>query len=359
MRRRIKVNNIFSLIYKYRLLHAIKKENKKNYEIYRKNGIEIKKISREQKNAIDDVYKKYGFKYTYDTHILAYSVTGKFDARIMPEDMFRMYVGNKLNHKAYKEVFSNKGYFEMFMPEAKFPNVIIRNIGNCLYDKDFNPITEEKANNILSVYNKVVVKPIKDSGKGRGVYLVEVSEENPLSVIPKNYVVQEVFRQHPALEDLNKTSVNCVRLVTLFWENEVHLLGAMLKIGGEGEFADNSTSLKSGRGRMIIGINKDGKLSDNGYLTGGQKINTLHNGSSFAGYEIPCFNAMVEEVKKQHCKFPVIKFVAWDVTLTANEEVVIMEYNTQNPGIQFIQYTNGSIFGDLTETVMEFAKNNK
>lgn len=357
--RRITVNGIFSLINKYRMLHAVNKESKRCKSMYRHNGIEIKKLSSTQKKAIDDIYKKYGFGYTYDTHILAYSVTGEFNPRIMPEDLFRIHISGKLNQRAYKQVFSNKAYFELFMPSAKFPDVIIRNIENCLYDKNFNLISVEEANNILSAYNKVVVKPIENSGKGRGVSLVDVSQENPLSVISKNYVIQEVFKQHHMLEALNETSVNCLRLVTLFWENEVYMLAAMLKIGGEGEFADNSSSSKSRRGRMIIGIDKDGKLCENGYLASGQKINTLHNGSAFAGYEIPCFANMVEEVKKQHSKFPSIRFIAWDVTLTDDEEVVIMEYNTQNPGVQFIQYTNGAIFGDLTEVVMEFTKNNK
>lgn len=361
MNKKQMVDNLFAALNKSRVWYAIKKSERKKIGLYKANGIEIKKLTKEQKNEIDSIYKKYGAKYTYDTHIMTYSVTGKFDARIMPETLFRAAIEPKLNRKAYKTVLPDKAYFELYMPTAKFPETIIKNIDGCLYDGSFNLIEQEKAAEIVKNYDKVVVKPTKDSGQGRGVTLVETSKENPFNILKKDYIMQKVFIQHPTLTALNETSVNCIRLVTLFMDNQVHLLGAMLKIGGAGEFADNTTTMScdAEKGRMVVGIDINGKLHENGFYASGKTTNKTHNGKNLSDCEVPCYKNMVEEVIRQHKTFPAVKFVAWDVTVTEDEEVVIMEYNTKSPGVQYIQYTNGALFGELTEKVLKYVKNNR
>ena len=66
-----------------------------------------------------------------------------------------------------------------------------------------------------------------------------------------DYVVQEVIRQHPKLDDLNEFSVNTVRIMTfLTIEGEVEFLAAILRMSSGLLPLDNFSS-----GRNCFGSN--------------------------------------------------------------------------------------------------------
>lgn len=332
----------------------VKNDNKRYFGMLRKSNIPIKKLSSEQKNKIDEIYKKFGFRYTYDTHILAYSVTGKFDEWIMPEDMFRTYIQPTLNDRNYKVVLSDKGYFELYMPEIKFPDCIIKNIDGCFYDADLNAITEEKAKEILAGYDEVVIKPTVENGFGKGVSLVKTMEENPLSLHKKNYIIQKRVVQHKTFSELNESSVNIVRVVTLFLDGEVNVISSALRIGGVGAFTDNAVT-SDGKGMIVVGIDENGKLRENGYHSCGLKTKQTPNGIAFLGREVYKLDEMFKIAKHQHVRFPDVKIIGWDFTVDRSGEVVAIEYNLRRPGILYYQYVNGSLFGSLTEKVCSYA----
>lgn len=336
----------------------VKKRHKHYLKMLKQSNVEVRKLSAEQRKQIDEIYGKYGFKYGYDTHILAYSVTGKFDAEIMPVDLFRTLVQPVLNDVNYNIALSDKGYFELFMPDIKFPECYIKNIEGCFYDNSMNVITEEKARNIVMAEKEVVVKPTRESGSGKGVRLVNTSAEDPFSIHKKNYLIQKRIIQHKSLSELNESSVNIVRIVTLFIDGEVHLITSALRIGGVGEFTDNTVT-KDGKGMIVIGIDENGKLRKDGVFSCGLRTQSTPGGISFSGREVYKYNEMVETAKSQHIRFPNIKFIGWDFTVNEEGEIIALEYNLKSPGVLYYQYVNGSLFGSLTKRVCDFAKNGK
>ncbi len=349
------INDVLMSLRSYNKRKIVKGSNKQHYLDLKNHGIEIRKLTSAQKAEIDSIYRKYGYKYSYDTHILTYSITGEFDAKILPEDMYRASLELKLNNIEQKFVMSDKNYFEMYMPEVKFPDVIVRNINGVFYDDARNIISKEEADNLISGYEKVVVKPSVENGSGRGVELVDVSNTNVTEKFGKNYVVQKLLRQHPFLSSLNQSSVNVIRIVTLFLNGKVVPLTAALRYGGEGSFTDNKVG-KDGKGMTVIGVTKDGTLREKGYFSCGVSVSETPSGRSFGGLKIPKFEEMVELAVKQHSRFPNIRIVGWDFTLNENEDIVVIEYNIKAPGVLYYQWVNGPLFGEKTSEILDEIK---
>jgi len=331
------------------------KSNKKHIKQLKNEGIEIKKLSADQKAQIDSIYKKYGQKYSYDTHTIVYSVSGKFNPKVMPEDLFKSSIVFKLNKDLYKKVLTDKAYFELFMPEVKFPECIVKNISGILYDKNLNIITKDEAEKLVAPYDEVVIKPTVATGFGYGVTLVKTAEKNPIKVFRDNYIIQEVFKQHESYAELNKSSVNVVRVVTFFMEDKVYYVTGALRIGGVGAFTDNAVT-SDGKGMIVIGIDENGKLREDGYFSCGQSVKETPGGIPFKGRDVYKFNEMVEIAKTQHARFPMIKFIGWDFAVSESGDVVAMEYNMRSPGVLYYQYANGPLFGDMTEKLIEYAR---
>ena len=327
------VDRILANLRSYGKWNQVKNLNKLRFKTLQNVGIIKRKLSAVQKAEIDAIYRKYGCKYSYDTHILTYSVTGKFDARVLPEDMYRSNLELKLNNIGQKFVMSDKNYFEMYMPEVNFPDVIVRNIEGVLYDNYRNIITKEQADKLISEHDKVVVKPAMDNGFGKGVQLVEKGELTVTDSFKKNYLVQKLILQHSKLSAFNESSVNVVRVVTMFLDGKVFHLTSAFRFGGEGAFTDNAVS-KDGKGMTIVGIDEDGKLKEKGYFS--------------------CkYKEMVDIALKQHSRFPSIKIIGWDFTVDREENVVVVEYNIKYPGVLYYQWVNGPLFGERTEEILD------
>lgn len=344
------MDRTLAVLRSYGKWNQVKNTNKNRFKDLEKNGIKIKRLTSSQKAEIDAIYKKYGYKYTYDTHILTYSITGEFDARILPEDLYRSNLELKLNDIGLKFVMSDKNYFELYMPEVNFPAIIVRNIDGVFYDKNRNIITREEAESLISEHNQVVIKPANDNGFGKGVELVEKGDLKILGSSKKNYLIQELIHQHPSLAALNESSVNVVRVVTMFLGGKVFHLSSAFRFGEKGEFVDN------GKGMTVVGIDENGKLREKGYSSNGTTSVKNHSGIAFKGYEIPKYKEMVDIALKQHSKFPQIKIIGWDFTVDDKENVVVVEYNIKYPGVLYYQWVNGPLFGEKTEEILDEIK---
>ena len=186
----------------------IKKANEHRFSMLEQQGIELKKLTDKQKKEVDAVYKKYGVPYKYITHQLVYSVTGEFDPYIVPEDFFRVCIDPVLCEYDLKHFLSDKNYFNLFMPDTAFPKTIVRNIRGNFYNEEFRLISKNDAKKKIQEYDSVVVKPSYDSGSGKSVELIDSEKVDNIFDRKKDYVVQQVLKQHSSFAKLNESSVN-------------------------------------------------------------------------------------------------------------------------------------------------------
>jgi len=359
----MRVNDLFyrleeTAIRNYRI-YCAKKNARHYYHLFKLHNIKKRSLTKEQKRQVDKIWGGIGM-YDYSTHILVYSVTGKFDPYVCPELLFRTYIEMKLNNQPFKDAWADKGYFNLHFCKDLFPKTIACNINGTFYDEDYNVISEEDVIGRINKYDRYVIKPTVDSGMGKGVTLVSRDMDTAaiFNEYKKNYILQEVFEQHDILRSFNPSSVNIIRMVSLFINGEVIPLMAAVRCGGEGSFNDNSIT-PDGLGMFVIGIDDKGTLKDAAVHSCGKIIRKCPNGTEFCGVQIPGFEKMKEIVKDYHSKLGYFGFIGWDFAVNKSGDPIIMEYNIKCPGILYYQYVNGPLFGKRTDEIVDYLKKNK
>ena len=361
----IKLSCFFSKINMFLFIQAEKERvlnsSKKYMKLMRKNGIKIKRLTKCQKLQVDKIYGKYkkGFygHYSYVTHRLYYSVTGVFNPYVFPETLFRTNFNLFANKRDVRKGWVDKNYFNFFHPSVEFPQAIIRNVDGKYLDEKYNLLTSNEAKEILKKYNSVIVKSSLDSFEGRSVSLFEFPD---LQKIEKNYkrdfIIQKKLNQHRDMAVLNSSSVNVVRIITIFANDAPELLMSALRVGSVGSLTDWSPN-KDGGGAVIIGIGKTGCLNTFGYLFNGKKVEKTENGFIFGRHKIPAYNDMVRIALDAHKKMPMFRFIGWDFVCDENNHAVVMEYNLLCPGVLFYQYVNGPLFGENDLKIHQILEN--
>lgn len=338
-----------------------KSSAKHYFKLLKQHNIPIKRLTKEQKKAVDDFWGKKNGK-NYATHELVLSATGRFDPKICEEKLFRTEIELKLNRFDFKGAWSDKGYFDFLFPDVKFPETVVRNIKGNFYDHDYNIITKEQAIKLLDEIGTFAIKPSLESGCGRGVQLFKKGEGQTLDQLlneyNSDYVAQKVLSQYAPIAALNPSSVNVIRYISLYINGKVTPVSAALRCGAGGAFNDNCVT-PDGRGMFVIGVSEDGVLKDEAYHSCGEKITKAPNGAEFAGITIPNFDRIKQLTTDIHSKLAHFGFVGFDIAIDADGEPVVMEYNIKGPGVLYYQYVNGPLLGDRTDEIAELLKQNR
>ena len=74
---------------------------------------------------------------------------------------------------------------------------------------------------------------------------------------------------------------------------------------------------------------------------------TPDSGVRFSGVKIPAFAQCVATVLDLHQRIPFARCIGWDVTVDADENVQVMEWNGEHNDVKFSEATQGPCFSDL------------
>ena len=143
--------------------------------------------------------------------------------------------------------------------------------------------------------------------------------------------------QHHAIAEVNPSSVNTVRIVTVLDKDRVpRVLGAALRCGGPGSVADN---LHSGGVAYPIDL-ETGKIFSLGRDNESEKSYDTHpsSGKYMIGMEIPHWDLLVREVCEAAKMSKNIIYLGWDIAITETG-VDFIEANFGH-GVDTIQYDN-------------------
>ena len=266
-----------------------------------------------------------------------------------------------INEK-YKILFDNKLIFEkVFGKYISIPKTIII-IENTLYDDkgyEINDIGKVLLN------QKYIIKPSSDTGGGKGVALIERIDDcylfqnikyspielyNELKNNYKGYMITEFINQHHYSEEINPTSVNTIRIITLRdpSNNEFIIPCAVHRFGNKkSNVVDNASC---GGYITKIDVEKGLLLETKTFLD--TKSLEIHPDSNIKiyGTRIPHFDEIKKKLLNTANEFPYIPFIAWDVVVTEDGFSVI-EINASS-GLGIFQ-----IFGSIKDTKLgEFYK---
>lgn len=207
----------------------------------------------------------------------------------------------------------------------------------------------------LSKHKEFIVKPIDQSG-GTGIYRIAVENMNADECFQKVLtsrpcVVEQCIEQVHEMARFHPQSLNTIRIATFYNTSEIKILFSLFRAGTGEAVVDNTAA-----GGVFASIDiVTGKIQSDGYLDNGY-ICKAHpdTGCIFNGYQIPCWQDLLDIAIKAAQAFPQHNYICWDFALTdsgwimveANSKGAFMGYQVIVRGIrelfmkEFHEYKN-------------------
>lgn len=220
----------------------------------------------------------------------------------------------RMNDKEYWHFFDDKTQFNTLFSEQ------VRR-GWVKADKD---LTEEALSSFLAGKESCLYKPLEGSS-GQGIQKFSAADWQDLPAFMNKLkelgdgILEELVVQHPVMAGMCPTSVNTIRVATLRGDKKEGVVYAFLRIGN-GKVMDNvdcggmaaRVDIDSGK-LLTVAADKAGNVYDTHPMTG----------TPIIGFTVPYWEeakAMCLEAMK---KIPQMRFIAWDVAITADGPVFI------------------------------------
>ncbi|MBR3760592.1 MAG: hypothetical protein IKK47_06360 [Ruminococcus sp.] len=316
----------------------------------------IPQLTSEQENEIKKYWGRFGIDVPLEWHRLLYAKTGMIRPDFVPEPIFHYNIKKYMNNHTFAEVWGDKCYIDYFIRDVQTVKSVIRNVNGRFLNEKFEIITLEEAQKIADNHDRLVIKPSTYTDTGKGVKLLKApfDMKSLYKEYKKNFVVQIPLKQHEELSKLNASSINTIRVNSVLFDNEAHVMSAFIKVGQPGAFADNH-----GHDRYFIGITEEGKFNNYAINHDLQKFNSIPSGYDFAGKPVPDFDKVCRAIEKAHKCIPHFGFAFWDVCINENGEPVIVEANLRYPDATIPQVAYGPFLGKYTDQIMKYITKRK
>lgn len=276
--------------------------------------------------------------------------TGNADPRYIPDDIWFDRILPYYSNSSFRRYGEDKNYLAVWFSDARRPRTIVSCIAGVFYDGSYRLISKEDAVARCVREGRFVLKPSVDSGEGRLLRFFDGSDcsaasvKEAFDVVGDNFIAQERVEQHPALRQLNPDSLNTLRIISFLFENEIHVLSAILRVGGVGSHVDNI-----GAGGFACAVDADGRLSRYAINRKSERCETNAAGIRFDSVVVPGFQEAVALVRRLHVRLAHFKIIGWDIAIGTDGQPILIEFNTA-PGQN--QFSCGPTFGDMTERVL-------
>ena len=321
----------------------------------------MKSLTAAQKAEVKAFFKKHiGREVPTDWHQYFYSRNGFWSEKYIPTRIYNTEILWRLNKFQVRYAYADKGTYDSRFYDINRPCTIVKNVNGYFYDGQHqHPLSESEAIERCNNLKEAIIKPTLGGTWGVGVKLIHSTEgivtdtncsiTDLFASYKHNYIVQERLVQHPDLAKLNPTSLNTIRVMSYHRGDEIVILYAVIRIGRKGQIIDNETAggikadidLQTGRIKgCAMGNPTEGRMA----LT--------DVGTPTDGYQIPCFDKVLEVVKEMHFRIPYFNLIGWDMSVDTEGKPTLIEWNSAP---QLSQVGHGPAFGDLTEEILDEA----
>lgn len=321
-------------------------------------------LTKEDKAEIDAYWKQYGIKFPdYSWFQWYYGLTGQKDPRFISGELYRMTILPYYNYRPFLPVYKDKNLADRHIPNAKFPDTIVKKINGEFYDEQGRYYEKiDEVCELLLGHKEIIVKDAWETGKGSNVKKYAITSiDDCRKVLTEwecdNYLIQKVIKQHPFFASFNESSVNIVRVHTFYYKGQVKIINPIIRFGKPGYSTDVWPEGK-GHNSRVVGVTEEGIIKDEVIYLNGKK-ESLEDCVGKVERCVPCWNeilALVEDGAKQ---LEHLKIVGWDITVSEENQPIVIEYNTHWPGEGLAQIASGPFFGELTDEALGFLKERK
>lgn len=286
-----------------------------------------------------------------------------FDPRYIPDDLYYGTIDTYFNKALDCMSIDDKNLYDLIFPEVIQPKTIARNVNGEYQDNQYHIIGEDAVVRLCEQAGSVVIKKSVTSDGGHGIGFWNTSDglsaiKILLADMGGDFVIQECLKQHENIAKLHPESVNTIRILTLNWKGQIHVLSTIVRMGIGGNHVDNAHS-----GGIFVGVDKTGRLKNVAYslITGQRFLNehpTTH--AAFSDSVIPNFDQCLETVKNLAPRLGrVSRLTSWDLSVNSQGAPVLIEVNMAYGCLFFHQITNGPVFGDMTREIIDEVLKNK
>lgn len=298
------------------------------------------------------------------------NLTGIEDYRFCPEDIYFSRIERVLcptETSGYG--IEDKNFLNIILDKKYLPDTIVRYTRGCFSDENYNWISRDSVDEILSQnHGDLVVKPCVASSGGNGVELIKFADgkyvlngaEFNAAMIERiggmSYAVQKRIYSDPFSASFNAESANTCRMMTFRrpWDGEVVVLKTMMRLGVTEAVVDNMM-----KGGLCVNIDSEGSFSQYGYdYNGARHVVHPTSGIKFEGLKHPHYKNMEELVTKIAARIPYHNILSFDVIPDRDEQIKIVEVNASSQGITQLQYDHGGLFGEYSEKVVDWCAEN-
>ena len=318
-----------------------------------------KKLTSEQKKEIKEYWanisgtkKQYFDFFWYEVYNGVCEDSSQLKYYI-PNDFYYCYVDYFFANDHFCRKFDDKTLYELYFPEIKHPETIVRRSGECLLDSHYQIINTEKAIRLCREAGSVIFKPAVVECGGKNIKFWSVGEDEKILLSffkTRHFVIQKLLRQHEALNQIHSDSINTLRLLTLLFNDEVKVVSSILRMGSNGSKVDNGSS-----GGLFCGILPNVHLRPVAYDFTGKAFERHPQGIKFADVVIPSYQKVCKLAIQMAPRFQnITKLISWDFCVGEDGEPILVEANLSYGGCNVHQVCNGPIFGDMTEEVLKY-----
>lgn len=235
-------------------------------------------------------------------------------------------IGHDINKKHIRAILSTEG--------VNVPNdlYLINNEGIV----DINDNTNYNIYSLfdlLKINNNYFVKP-SSGEKGKNSFVINNNNisKNEKDCILDNIIkirnndanrevlIQDYIKQHELLHNLNKSSVNTLRVITKKYNksNIVKIIHNVLRIGRKDTIVDNSAS-----GGLVINV-KNGRTSGPAFDNNKNEY-YYHpdNNKCLINLELPYWKEIIYQVYKAHSIFSYPQTIGWDIAFGDKNPIII------------------------------------
>jgi len=312
-------------------------------------------LTEEEKQQVKAFYKPY-FNAKLTSHQFYKEKTGEFHVDYIPDYIWYGYIDPYFNNWKLDKYIDNKCYYPRMFPNVKMPEIILTRLNGFWLDKYNSVVSLEKAKEVIKNSKSSLFIKMAGSyfGCGGGVKFFNPLE-TPIETLDSFFstqddiVVQIAVAQHKRLSEVNMSSVNTYRLLSMLKrDGSVKILSSVLRMGRDGKKIDNEAA-----GGLTCGIN-NGYLNAVAYSKYGDCFYEHPDSHlKFEGYQVPSYMEACEMVIKNHSLIPHFRLVSWDIAIDENGVVLLIEINPAYGALSMHQLNNGPIFGKETKTILD------
>lgn len=283
----------------------------------------------------------------------------------IPDSFFYAFIDEYFTNPQRSTALDDKNMYDMYFPNVKRPKTIARKVDDVYLNENYEPISVEDFIKTCKEHKEVIVKSAIGSWGGHGVKFWDAEKDSVETLLNyiytqnaeyfrgssvyKQYIVQEVFKQHKDLADINSSSVNTIRVMTLFRNGNVKALSSVLRMGVDGSRVDNCSS-----GGIVCGITEDGHLKEVAYDGAANRFYRHPQGVEFIGRVVPAYAECVAMAEKLAYRFyGASRLISWDFAVAEDGTPTLIEMNISFGELDFHQLCNGPIFGDDTKDIID------